>query len=184
METRCAHRQPRRFRTRVHQESSIRARKHVGGGIGKITNAKHHINLRPDFCSTFQHPYLAGLKTRKQEDEETHQMVKDDVTETVVLEWANPAVFALKKDEKSVFLSTMRRFTHCPHEVQTRCHGWTSALTLWGMQPIALQLTATVGTGRCRYLKRIVVSLFFSSHHRLFQFIRMPFGLKNGPASL
>lgn len=51
------------------------------------------------------------------------------------------------------------------------------------MHPRSVQLTAAAGTGRLRYPKRTVTETAFSSHHGLFRFTRLPFGLANSAAS-
>lgn len=79
------------------------------GRLGKITAAKHRVELIPGSRPVFQHPYRAGLKTREHEKKEIDRMLKEGVIEPSISEWAAPVVFAPKKDVKLRFCVDYRR---------------------------------------------------------------------------
>lgn len=66
--------------------------------LGKTATSSHHTNLKPDSRPALQHPYLVGLKTRKNQGQGTDRMLREDVAKLAMSERESSGVAALREN--------------------------------------------------------------------------------------
>ena len=153
------------------------------GPLGNIGATKHRVNLKAGANPIYQAPYRAGPTAREKEKTEVNRMLRASVIEPATVEWASPAVFVPKKDGTMRFCVDYRKL---------------NAVTLWDSYPLPRMdecidslgdatvfttLDFNGGYWQVEVAEEDRNKTTFASHCGLYRFVRMPFGLKNAPAT-
>ncbi|CDF37529.1 unnamed protein product [Chondrus crispus] len=130
------------------------------GQLGKIGATKHRIELEPGARQIYKAPYPAGPTAREKEKTEIDRMLRAGVIEPATAEWASPVVFVRKKEGTMRFCVDYRTL---------------NAVTVRDSYPLLRMDECINSLGDA--------TTTFASHCGLYRFLRMPFGLKNAPAT-
>ena len=154
------------------------------GRLGTITAAKHRIDLDPvDSRPIHSAPYRAGPKAREFEKQEIQKMLAMNVIEPAQSEWAAPIVFAPKKDGALRFCVDYRRLNAITVRDSYPIPRMDECMDSLGTAKTFSTLDANSGYWQVEIDPKDRDKTAFTSHHGLYRFIRMPFGLKNAPAT-
>lgn len=110
-------------------------------------------------------------------------MLKEGVIEPAMSEWASPVVFAPKKDEKLRFCVDYRKVNAMTVRDTYPLPRMDECIDSLGGATIFSTVDCNNGYWQTKIPEADRNTTTFSSHHGLFLFIRMPFELKNAPAS-
>lgn len=110
-------------------------------------------------------------------------MLKEGVIEPAMSEWASPVVFAPKKDEKLRFCVDYRKVNAMTVRDTYPLPRMDECIDSLGGATIFSTVDCNNGYWQTEIPEADRNKTTFSSHHGLFLFIRMPFELKNAPAS-
>ncbi|CAN8069114.1 unnamed protein product [Agarophyton chilense] len=134
----------------------------------------------------FQHPYRTGLKGREIVADQMEKMCKDQVIEPGPpnrSEWASTLVLVAKKDGSVRIcvdyrkLNALSKRDSYPIPVMDEC------LDSLGKAVVFNTLEANSGYLKIPLAEDARALTTFTTHEGLFRFTRMPFGLKNAPAT-
>lgn len=153
------------------------------GSLGKITAAKHHIDLKANSRRAFQYPCRAGLKTREPANQKTDRILRAVAIRPAMSERANLVELAPKKDGTLRFCFDYRK----PNDMTMRNESSLSwmegcieslgnAARLFTFDCISWYWQIEIFEADCN-------KTILSGHHSSFPFIRVPFELKNVRAS-
>lgn len=147
--------------------------------LGRISIAKHRIELLSNSNPNHSIPYQTCLSVRKFQQLEFEKMLSQNVIEPAQTEWAAPIVFAPKKDGSlricvnyRILSSLTRRYSY-PIPRMDECIGSPGEATVFST------LDANSGNWNVIIEDEYQEKTAFSSHRGLYRFIHMPIGLKN-----
>ena len=153
------------------------------GHIGTINLAKHRIELKEGSKPVYQQPYRAGPHQRQLEEEEIKKMLDADVIEPAITEWATPIVLAPKKDGSLRFFIDYRRLNELTVRDSYPIPRMDECIDSLGEARIFSTLDANSGYWQIELADEDREKTAFTSHSGVFQYKRMPFGLKNAPST-
>jgi len=154
------------------------------GNLGTISAVKHRIDLDPpDSQPVHSAPYRAGPATRQLEKNEIDKMLGMGVIEPAQTEWASPIVFAPKKDGAMRFCVDYRRLNAMTLRDSYPIPRMDECIDSLGDANIFTTLDANCGYWQIEIADQDKDKTTFTSHHGLYRFVRMPFGLRNAPST-
>ena len=153
------------------------------GELGKIGATKHRIELKPDARPIYQAPYRAGPSAREKEKTEIDRMLRAGVIEPATAEWACPVVFVPKKDGTMRFCVDYRRLNAVTVRDSYPLPRMDECIDSLGDATVFTTLDCNSGYWQVEVAEEDRDKTTFASHCGLYRFIRMPFGLKNAPAT-
>ena len=153
------------------------------GHLGLIQAVTHNITLEPSSRPFHSAPYRAGPKMREHEKAEIDNMLKAGVIEPSSSEWASPIVFVPKKDGKLRFCVDYRKLNALTIRDSYPIPRMDECIDSLGDAGIFSTLDANSGYWQVEIHPEDKDKSAFSSHFGLFRFTRMPFGLRNAPAT-
>ena len=153
------------------------------GKLGTISAAKHRIEVLPDARPIYQQPYRAGPQAREAEKREIEKMLSAQVIEPSSSEWASPVVFVPKKDGTLRFCVDYRRLNAVTKRDAYPLPRMDECIDSLGEATIFSTLDCNSGYWQIEIDDRDKDKTTFTSHSGLFRFLRMPFGLRNAPAT-
>ena len=153
------------------------------GHLGHVKDVKHRITLTENARPYFQHPYRAGPDMREAERTEIQRMLQLDVIEPSNSPWAAPTVFAPKKDGSLRFCVDYRRLNDVTVRDSYPIPRMDECLDSLGDAKIFSTLDANTGYWQVEIDEQSRSMTTFSSHWGVYRFKRMPFGLRNAPAT-
>lgn len=153
------------------------------GHLGRISVAKHRIDLMSGSTPVHSAPYRAGPKVREFQRTKINRMFEQEVLESVTTEWAAPIVFAPKKDGIMRFCVDYRRLNAIAQRDSYPIPRIDECIDSLGESTVFSTLDANSGYWKVEIDDRDKDKTAFTSHHGLYRFTRMPFGLKNAPAT-
>lgn len=154
------------------------------GRLGTIKAAKHRIELTPPNARPIHSvPYRAGPVARTFEKTEIDRLLRMDVIEPAQTEWASPIVFAPKKDGSLRFSVEYRKLNTVNVRDSYPIPRMDECIDSLGQATIFTTLDANSGYWQIEIDDDGRDKTSFTSHHGLFRFKRMPFGLKNAPGT-
>lgn len=181
----CPQRQSERNQMKGHHKSSIQARKHAGREPWKdhYRSALYSSAARLTYTTPTSVP--GWIQKREHESEKVERVLKEGVIELTMSERARPVVCALQKDEEvrlGVSYSKLNAFTaQGAHALPRMMYKCTDLL-------VNAIIFSTVDCNNGYWQTTIPEAdrdeTILSSHHRLFPFILVPFGLEIAPAFL
>ena len=151
------------------------------GHLGLIKSTEHRIQLEKDAIPAYQQPYRAGPKQRELEKAEIDKMLSLDVIEPANSEWAAPIVFAPKKCGALRFCIDYRRLNAVTLRDSYPIPRMDECIDSLGQANIFSSLDCNSGYWQIAMSEEDKKKTAFTSHFGIFQFLRMPFGLKNAP---
>ena len=153
------------------------------GKLGTIKVAKHHIKLKPGTAPIHQAPYRAGPDKREKIRAEIEYQLKAGVIEPASTEWASPVLLAPKKDDTNRFCIDFRRLNALtipdtyPLPRMDDCIDSLSTARVFSL------LDALWGYWQILLAEEDRDKTTFTSHMGTHRYLRMPFGLRNAPAT-
>ena len=153
------------------------------GHLGRVSIAKHRIELQPGARPSYSAPYRAGPKARDFEKSEIDKMLKAGVIEPAKTEWAAPIVFAPKKDGSLRFCVDYRRLNAETVRDSYPIPRMDECIDSLGDAQLFSTLDANSGYWQIEMAEEDKNKTAFTTHYGLFRYLRMPFGLKNAPAT-
>jgi Reverse transcriptase (RNA-dependent DNA polymerase) len=153
------------------------------GRLGTVSATTHRIKMVPGSKPVHAQPYGAGAKARAAEKTEIDQMLAQNIIEPATSEWASPIVLVPKPDGALRFCLDNRKFNMI---------AVPDTYPLPRMDECIYSLVdATVFTTldcNSRYWQIPVHpddrdKTTFTSHYGIYLFLRLPFGLRNAPAT-
>ncbi|CAN8075543.1 unnamed protein product [Agarophyton chilense] len=156
------------------------------GRLGKIRAITHSIDLQDDARPEFQNPYPTGLKGRKIVTDQMVKMRKAQVIEPAPpnqSEWATPLVLVAKKDGSIRFCVDYRELNAVIKRDSYPIPRMDDCLDFLGEAVVCTTLDANSGYLQILLAENSRGLTNFTTHEGLFKFSRMPFGLKNAPAT-
>ena len=153
------------------------------GRLGHAHATSHRIDLIPGAKPVHVPPYRAGARAREAESTEVQRMLKAGVIEPANSEWASPVVLVPKPDGSMRFCIDYRRL---------------NALTIRDSYPLPRMDECIDSLGDAQFFSTLDCNsgywqipvdpadrakTTFTSHEGLYWFRRMPFGLRNAPAT-
>ncbi|CAN8066841.1 unnamed protein product [Agarophyton chilense] len=156
------------------------------GRLNTIRATTHRIDLQNDARPQFQHPYRTGLKGRKIVADEMEMMRKAQVIEPVPpnqSEWASPLFLVAKKDGSIRFFVDYRKLNVVTKRDSYPIPHMDDCLDSLGEAVVFTTLDTNSGYWQIALAEDARALTIFTTHEGLFRFTRMPFGLKNAPAT-
>lgn len=153
------------------------------GHLGNVKATRHYIELTPDAKTAHQPPYRAGPKQRMHEREEVDKMLDLGVIEPSTSEWAAPVVFAPKKDGSLRFCVDYRRLNAVTVRDSYPIPRMDECIDSLGDERVFSTLDCNSGYWQVQIPEQDRDKTTFVTHHGLFQYTHMPFGLRNAPAT-
>ena len=153
------------------------------GRIGRIRATKHRIELTPGAQPVHQAPYRAGHKNRDLERKEIEKMLAAGVIEPAQSEWASPVVIVPKKGGDPRFCVDYRKLNAVTVRDSYPLPRMDECIDSLGDARVFTTLDALSGYWQIDIADEDRDKTAFTSHHGLYRYTRMPFGLRNAPAT-
>ena len=153
------------------------------GRLGEINATEHRITLKPGTKPIRQQPYRQGLKRRQQTEAAVKQMLEAGVIEPANTEWASPVVLAPKHDGTQRFCVDYRKLNMATIPDAYPLPRADDFLDSLGDACIFTTLDCNSGYWQVPVAEGERDKTAFITHMGLFRYLRMPFGLRNAPAS-
>ena len=153
------------------------------GHLGHIHATKHRIELTPGAKPVYQQPYRASPTQREHERKEIEKMLTEGVIEPSTSEWAAPVVFAPKKDGTLRFCVDYRRLNAVTLRDSYPIPRMDECIDSLGDAKIFSTLDCNSGYWQIEIDEDDQEKTAFVTHQGLYHFTRMPFGLRNAPAT-
>ncbi|CAN8073109.1 unnamed protein product [Agarophyton chilense] len=156
------------------------------GRFGTIRATTLRIDLQDDARPQFQYPYRTGLKGRKIVAVQMEKKRKAQIIEPVPpnqSEWASPIVLVAKKDGSVRFCVDYRKLNAVTKRDSYPIPRMDDCLDSLGEAVVFTTLDANSGYWQIPLAEDATALTTFTTHEGLFIFNRMPFGLKNAPAT-
>ena len=153
------------------------------GRLGQVHSTAHRIQLIPGAKPAYSQPYRAGTKAREAESSEIHRMLRAGVIEPATSEWASPVVLVPKPDGSMRFCIDYRRLNTVTVRDSYPLPRMDECIDSLGDARVFSTLDCNSGYWQIPVSPADKEKTTFTSHEGLFQFLRMPFGLKNAPAT-
>ena len=153
------------------------------GHLGNIKAVKHRIDVTPGSAPVFGVPYRAGPKMRQYEKDEVDRMKAAGVIEPASTEWASPIVFVPKKDGELRFCIDYRKLNAMTVRDSYPIPRMDECIDSLGDATLFTTLDANSGYWQVEIDPADRDKTTFTSHFGLYRFLRMPFGLRNAPAT-
>ena len=153
------------------------------GRLGRIGATKHRIELKSGARLIYQAPYRAGPIAREKEKTEIDRMLRAGVIEPTSAEWASPVVFVHKKDGTMRFCVDYRKLNAVTVRDSYPLPRMDECIDSFGDATVFTTLDCNSGYWQVEIAEEDRDKTKFASHSGLYRFLRMPFGLKNAPAT-
>lgn len=153
------------------------------GRLGHVQTTSHRIELVPDARPVHAQPYRAGSRAREAESSEVQRMLKAGVIEPTASEWASPVVLVPKPDGSMRFCIDYRRLNALTVRDSYPLPRMEECIDSLGDATIFSTLDCNSGYWQIPVHPDDRAKTTFTSHEGLYRFLRMPFGLRNAPAT-
>ena len=153
------------------------------GRLGTIRGAFHRIDLVDGAKPIFQQPYRAGPERRKAEEAEIQRMLDAEVIAPSVSEWASPVLLVPKPDGSLRFCVDYRRLNSVTKRDSYPMPRMDECIDSLGNACIFSTLDCNSGYWQLPIAKGDQEKTTFTCHAGSYRFLRMPFGLRNAPAT-
>ena len=153
------------------------------GKLGTIKVARHHIKLKPGTAPIHQAPYRAGPDKREKIRQEVEYQLKAGVIEPASSEWASPVLLAPKKDGTNRFCIDFRRLNAMTIPDTYPLPRMDDCIDSLSNARVFSLLDALWGYWQILLAEADRDKTTFTSHMGTHRYLRMPFGLRNAPAT-
>ena len=153
------------------------------GTLGTIKATEHRIDLEDGTQPIRSLPYRQGPQTRKLTMDQIQKQLDAGVIEPCTSEWASPVVFASKKDGSMRFCVDYRRLN-----MKTKADAYPlprmdDCIDSLGDAAVFSTLDCNSGYWQIPMAEKDMDKTAFVTHLGTFRYKRMPFGLRNAPAT-
>ena len=153
------------------------------GRLGTLKGVYHRIDLLPGSTPIFQQPYRAGPEARKAEEAEVQRMLEAEVIAPSMSEWASPVILVPKPDKSLRFCVDYRKLNSITKRDSYPMPRMDECIDSLGSANIFSTLDCNSGYWQLPIAERDQDKTTFTCHAGSYKFIRMPFGLRNAPAT-
>ena len=153
------------------------------GRLGEIAATEHGIELTDGTKPIRSMPYRQGPATRAKAEHEIRKMLDVCVIEPATSEWASPIVLVPKKDGSLHFCLDYRRLKAKKIPDAYRLPRIDEFLDSLGDAEIFTSLECNAGCWQVPVSPEDREKTTFPSYLATFRYTRMPFGLRNAPAT-
>jgi Reverse transcriptase (RNA-dependent DNA polymerase)/RNase H-like domain found in reverse transcriptase len=153
------------------------------GRLGRVHTTALHIQLTPGAIPAYSQPYRAGAKAREAEAVEIHRMLLAGLIEPATSEWASPVVLVPKPDGSTRSCIYYRRLNPVKVRESHPLPRMDEFIDSLGDSRLFSMLDCNSGYWQIPVSLPDKEKTTFTSHEGLFQFLSMPFGLRNAPAT-
>ena len=153
------------------------------GKLGQISATEHHINLKPGTIPILQQPYRAGPEKREHIREQIEYQLAAGVIEPAQSEWASPVLLAPKKDGQQRFCIDFRRLNAATVPDAYPLPRMDDCIDSLAGAKVFTLLDALWGYWQVPIAEKDRDKTAFTSHMGTYRYLRMPFGLRNAPAT-
>ena len=153
------------------------------GHLGTFTATSHRIELVPDARPVHCHPYRAGPRARQAETAEVEKMLREGVIGPATTEWASPVVLVPQPDGSLRFCVDYRRLNAITVRDTYPLPLMDECIDSLGDSCVFSTLDCNTGYWQIPLHEADRDKTTFCSHAGTYRFIRMPFGLRNAPAT-
>ena len=153
------------------------------GRLGQVHSTAHRIDLIPGQTPVHCQPYRAGPNARALESTEIQRMLQAKVIEPTTSEWASPIVLVAKPDGSTRFCVDYRRLNAITVRDSYPLPRMDECIDSLGDANIFTTLDCNSGYWQIPVRPEDREKTTFTSHEGLYRFLRMPFGLRNAPAT-
>ena len=155
----------------------------TSGGLGKISATEHRIDLEPGTKPIRSMPSVQGPAMRDKAATEVRKMLDADFIETATSEWASPIILVPKEDGSLRFCVDYRSVN-----VKTVAEAYPlpridDCLDSLGDAQIFTTLDCNAGYRQVPVAPEKRDKTTFTSYLGTYRYVRMPFGLRNAPAT-
>jgi len=153
------------------------------GRLGVIDATEHRIELQPGTKPIRSMPYRQGPALRAKAATEIRKMLDAGVIEPATSEWASPIVLVPKKDATMRFCVDYRRLNAKTVGDAYPLPRIDDCLDSLGDASIFSTLDCNAGYWQVPVAPEDQDKTTFTSYMGTFRYVRMPFGLRNAPAT-
>jgi len=153
------------------------------GRLGVIDATEHRIDLQPGTRPIRSMPYRQGPALRAKAEAEIRKMLDAGVIEPATSEWASPVVLVPKKDASLRFCVDYRRLNAKTVGDAYPLPRIDDCLDSLGNATIFTTLDCNAGYWQVPVAPADRDKTTFTSYMGTYRYVRMPFGLRNAPAT-
>jgi transposase InsO family protein len=153
------------------------------GRLGHVHSTSHRIDLLPGSRPVHCQPYRAGPRAREIGLAEIQRMLDAGVIERATSEWASPIVLVAKPDGSTRFCVDYRRLNAITVRDSYPLPRMDDCIDSLGDARVFSTLDCNSGYWQIPVRPEDREKTTFTSHDGLYWFLRMPFGLRNAPAT-
>ncbi|CAN8074493.1 unnamed protein product [Agarophyton chilense] len=150
---------------------------------GNIIATTHRIDLQDHASPQFQHPYRTGLKGTEIVADKMRKAQLIEPAPANQSEWVRPFVLVAKKDGSVWFCVHYRKLNAVTKRDSYPISRMDDCLDSLGEAVVFTTLDSNSGYWQISLVEDARALKPFTAHEGLFRFTRMPFGLKNAPAT-
>ena len=155
----------------------------MGPCTWRINITRHRLDLEEGSKPSYAQPYRAGPEKRKIIEAEIEKMLDLAVIEPTVSEWAAPVVLAPKPGGKWRFCVDYRKLNEMTKREVYPLPRLEDCIDSLGKAKWFSTLDANCGYWQIEMDERDKPKTAFTAHCGTYRYVRMPFGLKNAPAT-
>jgi hypothetical protein len=153
------------------------------GHLGTVKATSHRIEILTGAKKIHSQPYRAVHRARAAEKEEIDKMVAQGVIEPATCEWASPIVLVPKPDGSLRFCVDYRKLNAITVPDTYPLPRMDECIDSLGEADIFTTLDCNSGYWQIPVHPEDREKTTFTSHFGIYQFLRLPFGLRNAPAT-
>ena len=153
------------------------------GSLGTIEGASHRIEIVPGAKPIYQQPYRCGIERRKAEEAEVQRMLQAKVIAPSNAEWASPVILVPKPDGSLRFCVDYRKLNSITVRDSYPMPRMDECIDSLGSATVFSTLDCNSGYWQLPVAEEDQDKTTFTCHAGTYKFLRLPFGLRNAPAT-
>ena len=153
------------------------------GTLGTLKGAVHRIEIVPGAKPVYQQPYRCGIERRKAEDAEVQRMLQAGVITPSNAEWASPVILVPKPDGSLRFCVDYRKLNNITVRDSYPMPRMDECIDSLGSATVFSTLDCNSGYWQLPVANKDQDKTTFTCHAGSYKFLRLPFGLRNAPAT-